>query len=77
MLAIIWIARKDSCGTCNAGGLASMLGGNGGGQNSYEAGAGYESYGAVQNVGNVGGFDIGRMAGMARIVRLPLAIALI
>ena len=65
MLAIIWIARKDSCGTRNAGSLASMLGGNGRGQNSYEAGPGYDSYGAVQNVGNVGRFDIGRMAGMA------------
>lgn len=38
----------------------------GGGQNSYEAGPGYDGYGAVQNVGNVGGFDIGRMVGMAQ-----------
>jgi hypothetical protein len=38
----------------------------GGGQNSYEAGPGYDSYSAVQNVGNVGGFDIGRIVGMAR-----------
>ena len=39
----------------------------GGGQNSYEAGAGYDRYGAVENLGsNGGGFDIGRMMGMAR-----------
>jgi len=37
----------------------------GGGQNSYEAAPGYDRYGSVQNLGG-GGFDIGRMMGMAR-----------
>ena len=64
------IAGRSTAGPARSEDVASY-GGNdsaaygGGGQNSYDAGAGYDRYGTVQNLGG-GGFDIGRMMGMAR-----------
>jgi hypothetical protein len=65
------LAGRGAAGPARGEDVASYGGYNsaanfGGGQNSYEAGPGNDSYSAVQNVGNVGGFDIGRMVGMAR-----------
>jgi hypothetical protein len=65
------LAGRGTAGPAHGEDVASYSGNDsaanfGGGQNSYEAGPGYDRYGAVQNLGSVGGFDIGRMMGMAR-----------